>query len=136
MVALLMEDAWLTMPPPPRLPGPRGNRGIPARCSRASRHAAAARADARQRAAGIRLLSHLARGRRRSRARAVRADPRGRPDRNADMVRRRGRLRSVRPTADARLAAGRREPIQAFVPRVLLDNVDLAWRDDGQIREP
>ena len=58
MVALLTDDAWLTMPPEPlRVPGPRGDRARS--CSDRedrARRAAAARADPRQRPAGVRLL--------------------------------------------------------------------------------
>ena len=69
VVALLTDDAWLTMPPQPaRVPGTRRDRRVPARPRGAPRRAAAARADARQHPAGVRLLPPGAR-RPRSRAR-------------------------------------------------------------------
>ena len=90
MVALLTDDAWVTMPPLPHAyQGPRGDRRVPARVCGAPRRAAAVGADARQRTAGVRLLRlRAARDRRRACVRAVRADPRGRSDLRDHVVRR------------------------------------------------
>ena len=71
VVALLTDDAWLTMPPEPYEYQGRGrDRRVPARPRGPPRRAATARADARQRPARVRLL------------------PPGRPDRDRAAVRR------------------------------------------------
>ena len=58
LVALLTDDAWLTMPPQPhRVPGPRGDRRVLPRPGDLARGPACpARADARQRPARVRPL--------------------------------------------------------------------------------
>ena len=79
MVALLTDDAWLTMPPLPHAYQGRDAIGAFLRGSEERRGAPLRRgADARQRPAGVRLLPPGARDRRRAGVRAVRADARGR----------------------------------------------------------
>ena len=102
MVALLTDDAWLTMPPLPHayqgrdaigafLRGAEERRGAPLRL-------VPTRANA-QPAFGCYLPD--ARDRRRACVLALRADPRGRPDLRHHVVRRQQRLPAVRPAADA-----------------------------------
>src|SRR5262249_16619701 len=66
------------------------------------------------RSARVRVLPDRPSHGRRSRARAFRADPGGKPDRHADLVRGRRRLPTVRPAEDARLA-----PLDSWLEPVL-----------------
>ena len=102
MVALLTDDAWLTMPPEPsEYQGPDRDRRVPARPRGPARRAAAAGANACKRPARVRLLPPHPQYRHRAAARTVRPHARRRPDLRDHLVRRHQRLSPVRTAADA-----------------------------------
>jgi RNA polymerase sigma-70 factor (TIGR02960 family) len=103
MVALLTDDAWVTMPPLPH--AYQGHEAIAAFLrGSAERRVAAAGGDPGQRTARVRLLHVGVRDRGRPCLRAVRADPGGRPHRRDHMVCRQQRVSAVRPPAHAAIA--------------------------------
>ena len=112
VVALLTDDAWITMPPEPHeYQGRRRDRGVPARPRRSAR-AGAASGSCPTRANGQPAFGHyLERPARADVAplgRPPRAHPRGRPDRRHHALRRQRRARLVRAAAHGALVAVRR----------------------------
>ena len=105
MVALLTDDAWLTMPPEPwEYQGPDRDRRVPARPRGPARRAAAAGADACERPARVRrATSPIPDTGHRAAARAVRPHARRRPDIRDHLVRRHQRLPALRTAADTAL---------------------------------
>ena len=100
VVALLTDDAWLTMPPEPYEYQGRAAIGAFLRDRTAAPRRAAARADARQHPAGVRLLLPEPADRDRAAVRAARPHARGRPDLRDHLVRRQQRLPALRTAAD------------------------------------
>ena len=97
VVALLTDDAWLTMPPYPyRIPRRRGDRKLPARPRRAPRDATAARPDPGQRPTRLRLLLPEPPNRHRTRVWADGAHPRGQQHRRDHLLRRQQRVPPIR----------------------------------------
>ena len=118
VVALLTDDAWLTDAARAlRVPGARRDRGLLERSSRAPRHAAAARADPRQRPASGRLLPTIPTDRACATVRTPCPRARARPDLGDDLVRRQQPLLVVRTAAHAALARRpKRRPTGAYQP--------------------
>jgi hypothetical protein len=118
VVALLTDDALLTMPPPARVPGARGDRGLPALSGGAVRRGAARRAHPGQHSAGVRLLPPGRACRDRSPLRTDRADARRGGDRGDHLVRRH------RPLPTVRTASNAAEPLSVPTSRLDPSNQD------------
>ena len=105
VVALLTDDAWLTMPPEPYEYQGRSTIGAFLRDRTVRRGSPLARADPRQRPAGLRLLLPKPADGDRATVRDARPHAGGRPDIRDHLVRRQQRLPALRPAADPAMSA-------------------------------